>query len=511
VDLRISVCYDLANTTEVIVALGEWCMNRFDILSRRILPFALLYFVVLFPFAYVSAPIQADDAWIGQQVNSLLDTGEIRSGLFFDFPPLDGNIVVYHKLLVWSGAAVCSILGWGLLQLRVVNVFGAILTMVLIYSIPLPSNGRRYTAAAIVVLIFTPLFWNMQLIFRPETLIMLFGYGSFLSLMYARHRGSVLLCGLSGALSGLAGLAHPIGLAFCAAGCVVLLSERRVACAFVCLAAGLIVFAPYVSGWFTDRELFMDQLMKNDMMLARPFDNWWQPLLNIVEEHQRLFRKAEVIGVSTLLILSLIRMRRADWRANRPLLLYTGTVMLLIAVPPFPKMTQYMLPEIPLIALIVAKAWSNQPDIDSGWRKGLSRLTMVWTALFMIYGAGAFAYAAFTKVGPQLSTNERFASGIEDKSMVLAPVDFVFPDDDRLKIVSYYGAKRAVAGERDSYKLEDYAVALGADYILLSKREFREWNIELQDITGQFSRYHLVLADKDQTQYLLEATSDNSP
>lgn len=471
---------------------------------KWLFPISLVLFAILYPFAFFHAPIQADDAWLGQQVNSLLAQGKVYSNLFKDLPPLDGEVVVYHKLLIWSGAFVCKFIGWGLFQLRVVNALCAILTLLLIYVFPLPGDSKVVRKGTITVLLFTPLFWNMQFIFRPEMLIMLLGIASFLTLMHARYRNSLLLCALSGALAGLAGLAHPLGLAFAAAAFLLLLVEGRFSGALIHLAVALLFFSPYVSGYFTDRELFMAQLLDNDMMLAKPFEQWWQPLLNLLDEHKRLFRKAEVIGLSTLFLLSLLRMSRLKWRQERPILLYLAVLIVVISIPPFPKMTQYMPPLIPFFALIAARVLLCESKPSSAWHRRLSRVHYLWVGLFVAYGAGAMFYASFVDRNSQLQTNELLASEIRDEAVVMAPVDFVFPADDRLTIISWCGATIAADSRKSPEFLDNYATSIGVDYIIASTETLNDWNLNGDSIGRDFKSYRLELALEDRDRYLLK-------
>jgi 4-amino-4-deoxy-L-arabinose transferase-like glycosyltransferase len=473
-------------------------------LIKWLFPISLVLFAVLYPFAFFHAPIYADDAWLGQQVNSLLIHGKVCSNLFKDLPPLDGEVVVYHKLLIWSGAFVCKFIGWGLYQLRVINTLCAVLTLVLIYVFPLPGDSKLIRKGTITVLLFTPLFWNMQFIFRPEMLIMLLGFASFLTLMRARDRGNLLLYAFSGALAGLAGLAHPLGLAFMAAAFLLLVVERRFLGALIHLAAALLFFFPYVSGYFTNRELFMAQLLDNPMMLAKPFEHWWQPLLNVLDEHKRLFRKAEVIGLSTLFLLSLLGMNRLEWRRERPVLLYLAVLIVIISIPPFPKMTQYMPPLIPFFALIVARVLVGESRPSGPWRRWLSGLRYLWVGIFIAYGAGAMLYASFIDRSSQLQTNELIASGTRDEAVVMAPVDFVFPADDRLTVISWCGATIAAGNQRSPEFLDNYAAGIGVDYIVASTKRLNQWGLNGDSVGRAFKSYRLELALEDQGRYLLK-------
>lgn len=457
-------------------------------------PTALALFAVLFVFAFFHAPIQADDAWLGQQVNSLIDSGEIHSSLFLDFPPLDGKIVVYHKLLVWTGGGICSILGWGLHQLRLVPVLCGLLTLLLIYFVSTRSDTLSVRKTAILILLCTPVFWNKQLLFRPDPMVMLCGFASFIILMRAREGIDLRLYILSGALAGLAGLAHPLGLAFAAAAFVLLLTERKFTQALFHLLTAVLFFLPYLSGWFSQPDLFTAQMFDNDLMLAKVPTKWWTPFLGILEEHKRLFRKPEIIGISVLLLLSLISMTREWYRRERPILIYTAVLIVVIAIPPFPKMTQYSVPLMPFFALIIARGLLTDHIKQASWKKTACKVRNVWSAILILFGVTSLVHSAFFEKDYLLDTNRRLASKMEEGAVVMAPLDFIFPNDDRFTIVSWRGINRAADDNKVPDFLEDYASKIDVEYILADSLQAEEWNLSQRQKGEAIGIYDLIYA-----------------
>ena len=68
-------------------------------------------FLSLFPFAFINRGIYIDEAWIGEQVHSLIHQGIVTTSFFRDYPPLDQTVVIYHKLLVWLGSLAALLFG----------------------------------------------------------------------------------------------------------------------------------------------------------------------------------------------------------------------------------------------------------------------------------------------------------------------------------------------------------------------------------------------------------------
>lgn len=472
---------------------------------KWIFPATLVLFAILFAIAFINAPIQADDAWLGQQVNSLIDHGEIRSSLFLDFPPLDDEIVVYHKLLIWTGAGICEVFGWGLHQLRLLPVICGLLTLVLLYRFPVQNDSKMTRKLAILLLLFTPVFWNKQLLFRPDPMVMLFGFMSFLVLMRARDTRDLRMYILSGALAGLAALAHPLGLAFAAAALILSLMDKRLLPATLHLVTAGVFFLPYLSGLFTDPELFTAQMFDNDLMLARVPSEWWTPLLSIAEEHKRLFRKPEIIGISTLFLLSLAAMGREQFRRHRAVLVYISVLIVVIAIPPFPKMTQYSVPLMPFFALVIARAFSLPRRLESvQWRSVVRRVRNAAVIILMAYGTFALVHAAFFEGDNLIETNRKLASTMRPGSLVMAPFDFVFPNDDRFTIVSWRGLDRAAGPNTNSLFLDNYADSIGVEYIVADGKMIEAWDLRRAVADRPMESYHFVLSVDDPVRYLFE-------
>jgi hypothetical protein len=454
-------------------------------------------------FAFVHREIYNDDAWIGQQVHSLLTRGYVVSDLFRDCPPLDERIVVYHKLLVWVGVAVTKLAGWGLYQLRAIPVAAGMLTMLLVYFGRIDNDSRQVRLLAVVILMFTPLVWKQMLEFRPEMLVNLCGFASFLLLWRARERGGLILVALSGALAGLAGLAHAFGMVYAVAGFAALSSEKRFKEAAVLVGFALLFFFPYASGYFTDRELFLQQTVHNNLTIMNYSFTWWQPLVNLVEEHKRWLRKPEVIGITVWFIISLFMTRKDQWRRHRFFWVYTIALALAIAVSPLPKFTRYMLPLIPFLALAIARTWDHLPSV-SGTRSAIARsASLVWIVVFYAYGIGSLSSGAFLQRGHQVETNRIMSEQMNRGAVVIAPFDFVFEEIDHFDIRCWWGAERGTGKPKTVALLEDYAVGLGAEYLIFDPLEFRQWNITPTDLERQFKKYRPLLLLPDRERYLL--------
>ncbi len=471
---------------------------------RKWAPFAIGLLAILALFlAFFSREIHNDEAWIGQHVWSLAQHGSVESELFRDCPPLDREIVVYHKLLVWSGLVVTKLVGWGLFQLRGISFVAGLLTMILVFWHLQKGHNRQLGWRVIGILTFTPVFWLQMLEFRPEALLLLLGISSFLVIKAGLQGRNLLWFAIGGLFAGLAGLTHAFGFVFVIAGFGALLIERKWSPALTVLAFGLIGFSPYLSGYFTNRELFIEQTIHNPLMTTSMSFEWWQPFVNLLTEHKRILRKPEVIGLTVWFILSLPLMNSDFWRKNRFALIYLIVTAVVIAASPLPKFTRYMIPMVPLMAIIVGRISVNLTELALGWRRYAATVFRVWASVFFMYGAFALAQAALTQSQNLIDANEELASHMQAGTLVMSPFDFVFMQQGKFVIQSWWGADRAAGEQKSISFLENYADSLGVEYLIIDPVIMHAWRVDERQLGSAFSRYQLLHSLPESRRYLL--------
>lgn len=458
-------------------------------------------FVLLYPFSLRNGSIETDEAWLGQQVQALANTGAVSSDLFRDVPPLDGPIVVYHKLLIWAGAGISWLGGFGIIQLRLISTCAGLLTALLLLFGRIDHDSRRIRWLAVAILLFTPLFDSYLRMFRPEMPMAALGFGSFL-LLCRTDKGTLPSSAGAGALAGLAGLTHAFGLAFVVAGIVFLLIMRRWRDTVCFAVAAVLVFSPYISGWFTDHELFQRQLFTNAFTDARLSLEWWQPINNLLHEHTRLFRKPEVIGLSVATLLALLLLTRQQWRRDRHFLIYTATLLALGGMAPLPKITRYMLPLTPFFALIVARAWHDAARAE-GYRRVVRHVLSGWLVLFFAYGIHTLGVAAFGATTRQTDTNRALAAEIEPGAVVMAPFDFVFHGPSPLVVQSWWGCEKTAHELPTVPFVEQYALGVDVRYIILDSLRMEKLRLTPEQIPAAFRSYQPLLLLPDQQRFLL--------
>ncbi len=462
------------------------------------------FFLVAIGSAFTRRPIHNDEAWIGQQVWSLVNQGIIISELFLDSPPLNQEIVVYHKQLVWIGVAVSKLGGWGLYQLRAISLVSGLFLLLLIACADSVGDNGRHRLLAATILALTPVFWLQMLEFRPEALLLFFGTASFFLLKASIERSMLVLALLSGILAGAAGLCHAFGFAYVIAGTLTALSYRRYSEAAMLAIFGTVAFAPYLSGYLTNKELFLQQLFQNPLMTTSFEYHWWSPLLNLIDEHKRILRKPEVIGITVLFVLALISTNRDILRRFRFTLVYCFVLFVVIGASPLPKFTRYMVPLVPMMAVFVSAVILHSVANPTTRQKFATMALGVWFVIFGVYGVYALTAESLQPPNRQIHTNQVLAAEMEIGSTAIVPFDFVYMQQGRFKIRNDWGANRAAGPEKTSAFLEQYAVERQVRYLILDPVMMAEWKISPSALESAFSRYQLKLALPANNRYLFE-------
>jgi len=477
----------------------------FSAWQKALFWFLLVVFVLAFPFALINREIYIDEAWIGEQTKVLLEHGTIVTNLFRDYAPLNQQIVIYHKLLVWLGAASLSLFGWGLYPLRLVSALAGLITLAVFYFHWRKTESQRLVAIGVMLLLWTPVYWEMMRVYRPEMLVTCLGLGSYVVLHQARAREKMWLIVVAGLLSGLSGSAHPAGMAFAAAGFVALLFEHRNRYAVIFLIAAMVGFFPYVSAFVTNNDLAMRQIFHNDWLTPLVRFHWWSPITNLLEEHKRIFRQPMVIGISVMFFLSLLLSRRDDFRRHKFFWLYLATLFVFGAMAPYPKYSRYMLPLVPFLVISCARAVDRLIIERQHISRTLRTVFSAWVVVFIVYGGIALGQAALIdrQAPKEISTHRTFAAQMVKGSLVMAPPRFIFPEIDSFTVQAYWGAHLAAGDNRTYRTLEDYAAKMGARYLFIDSEAIRDWHLDMSDDGRKFERYHLLITFPERTSYLL--------
>ena len=465
--------------------------------SNKILYAFVAIVVLLFAYSLYHRIPNIDDAWIGEQVYHLDKDGVVRNVLMKNYNDNQNRLLAYHKAFVYSGLAAVSLFGFGLWTLKFVSLFYLFVFFAIFYYylVKLKRTLRPPQFILIAALILVePHIFEYAFVFRPELMLMVTGFLSFVLLersFESKSKKSLLVL-FSAALAGLSAMIHLNGTVFVVAGGLILLFRKE----FKNLILFIIVSLVFVYLYFLhlnsldEVSLWLQQLMtydsgKSDMGFR--FSTIIYFLLKPLEEHLRYFHSPKEIALS-LLFLSALFLGFKNLRKKLPLLL-TYTLILVIAlgfISPG-KTPKYLIPLIPffsvMLTVFVMDIWKVGTDNTIEIPKsGKSVFVVIVIFLFVAISFFYDATLSMQKFTPQQhrTISEQFVKKPLKETSILAPMVFIFEEISEYKeivgLISFN--ERAKTNPRISSP-EFFSICKneGIDYILINDHYIQKFNL----------------------------------
>jgi hypothetical protein len=404
-------------------------------------------------------PVNVDEPWIGEWAWFLGSEGVVRSELFDGYHSYEQEVLVYHRLVTWAGAGVTQAFGFGLPQLRAISVS---CSLILLGLLCLPSRGVGASAGPAAILLLMPVFFRFARIYRPEAMLALLGWICWMAADLGVRRRSIAAAAASGAAAGLALLTHLDGAAFAAAGLATFASRRMWPAAAAFGLAAAAVAAPSALHVLQEQSLFESQF-SGALVATKTSFGPLTPLLNILTEHERLFREPGIILVTLCTGWALVSGGLAGRRAACPwFYTFAGCAALSLAAISSSKAVKYGIPILPFAA---SEIWlALEAGGRPAWRTAATR---VLTAMLVCWGiAGAVRVTLEPREHPEIE-NAAAGSMIPDGAACVAPIGFVFDEIGRVTIHSLYLARMEGVGTLDSEGLATFARSRGAGYAVI--------------------------------------------
>lgn len=461
--------------------------------------------------------IDVDEGWLGQQVLTRAETGEVRTPLFRDVPPLDRQIVLYHSVFIEISAAWTSLVGWGLMQLRLLSFLAGLALLAILWL--LSKRGEESGRGLVLLLACsTPALLNGMVIFRPELFGTALGMTGFLLLTNGMEseKGKHWYLLLAGLFAGLATAAHPICSSFPVATLVTCWygsnKKKRLQTLLLATTGCLIGFSPWGIGFVREPDLFLQQALHNPLFPTGEHVTLWSLLRSPFEDHKRWFRNAEVIGFSVLLLLTMLSLllRRTGQPIEpdfRRLMIFLIASIAWLAILPVPKLSRYLLPVIPLAILVIShqlRTSSTTAITTHTWLGRIKQAQAVWLLVMIAYACFWTGANGIASNHRQVEANNRLGMQLPDDAAVMAPIDFVFEQAGRLSILSSKGAElRHPKPDRTPAQLEDEALINGCSYMILSDETIRIWHLQPSSANFGFASFQLLDSVPDQHRWML--------
>lgn len=406
-------------------------------------------------------PLDVDEPWIAEWAWFQAREGTVRSELFRGYENCEEEVVVYHRLIAWAGTAVIRVAGFGLGRLRAISLFCSLALAVLMC---LPSRGGRPSAGPAAVLFLMPAFFRFARIYRPEAMLALLGWACWMAVDMSVRRRSIAAAAAGGALSGLCVLSHLDGAAFAAAGAVTLAWRRKWLHAGAFAACSLLVLTPAIVHAASRAGLFAAQFT-GELAASKTTFGPATPLLNLLSEHERLFREPGMILITLSTASAAVI---GGWRRRREecpwFYEFAGTAAVALAALSAAKGVKYGIPIMPFAASEIWLAARGLNRETSGWRRWA-----VATPAAMLAAFGLLSAARETLLPRERLQPDNAAAGdmIPAGASCAAPFGFVFDEIEERTIHALYLARLESGGTLDSDGLARFVRARSTEYAVI--------------------------------------------
>ena len=333
--------------------------------NKRTILFILLLGCIAFIVSMWHRYAYIDDCFFGEQAYWLAKEGIVRTKTIQAGLGWEERLFVYHKLNIWIGAIIINLFGWSIYYLKTLTLLIYISFFFLLKKY-LQVDRERFpetTFLLVSLLIFVnPLTFIYGFTYRPEIMVMVAGFVSFIALEKVRINNSRpnLWSIIAGIAAGVAFLTHLNGIIFAVSGFFYLIIYRKYKLLIPFMISGGIMMSFYfidllpsgnLAGFLAQISNWPDAVSGNYHSKANFFTNI---LIKLSTEHQRFFWGDKVIAFSMLFFISFILAFRYLKETHKPLLLYTGMLILFLNLLGSQIAERYLLYYYPMMALIIA-------------------------------------------------------------------------------------------------------------------------------------------------------------
>ena len=451
---------------------------------KKAMLFVLLLGCIAFIVSMWHRYAYIDDCFFGEQAYWLAKEGVVRTKTIQAGLGWEERLFVYHKLNIWIGALIIKLFGWSIYYLKTLTLL-IYISFFFLFKRYLSIDRARFpepTYLLVSLLIFVnPLTIIYGFTYRPEILVMVSGFASFIALEKVRNIDSRPFAWsiMAGVAAGIAFLTHLNGIIFAVSGFFYLIISRKYKLLIPYTLSTGIVMSFY----------FIDLLPSGNLarFLAQ-INNWpdevsgnyhsktnflTNVLLKLSTEHQRFFWGDKVFAFSTLFFLCIILAFKYLKENHKQLLLYTGMLILFLNLFGSQIAERYLLYYFPMMALIIALS-----ILDFIKKKQFIRLTIVSAVLLIQIGITSKYWLSIMKENSDIvAVNKQLNDFIPAESTrILAPYSFIFNEISN-KLLTYHTLeyfefvqKKKLTGTEALAR----CAQLGIDHIIVDHYPFRD-------------------------------------
>ncbi|PKP54273.1 MAG: hypothetical protein CVT92_00530 [Bacteroidetes bacterium HGW-Bacteroidetes-1] len=477
------------------ISSQKFINHYFSVLfSSNSLLIVIIIAIVGFVLTLKNRYIYIDDAWFGEQAYWLAKDGVVKVESLKGFFGWDERLMVYHKLNIFLGAGIIKLFGWSVNYFRIATLIIFLLFFVILRRYK-QLNANKFDNNDFLLWVFylvvNPIIISLAFTYRPEILVMLFGFFSWINLDKSAEKTKNFDYLFSGIFAGLAFLTHMNGLIFPVAGAILLLINRNYKSFFVfSAAAGITSLLYFYDLWQAGRfELFLFQMnnwpdpVGGNWLSKGPLGFLWNVVVKLSMEHQRFFWSTKVWMVSVFFLLSLIPFFKQLIAERKPLLIYTFILIVSLNVLGSQIAERFLIYFLPYMALI----------FSFGIKKLLQQDRFFIKLLFCIAFMLQIGFSA-AMVVQIVQKNQDFVALHADallqikaqNEIVLADYPFVFNGIQTNRMVTFKLFEYLEVTEKMKFNTQTFAeraYSLGIAYIIFPARKDR---IENNDYSSLF-------------------------
>jgi len=425
-------------------------------------------------FAYI------DDCFFGEQAYWLAKTGIVHTKSIQVGLGWDERLFVYHKLNIWFGALIIQTFGWSIYYFKMFTLL-VYLSFFFVLKRYLKLHQNQYPPESfliVCVLVFAnPLMFIYGFTYRPEILVMFFGFISFMAIENVRTGISkpTYWAILAGIASGLAFLTHLNGIIFGVSSFFYLVIYRKYKELPGFVIAALIIASVYFIDLLPagNLERFLIQLRNwpdavsgNYLSGKSLFESVF---LKLVSEHTRFFWSDRVLAFSCLFFVSVILSFKHIIANYKPLLIYTAMLIIFLNLLGSQIAERYLIYYLPMMALIITISISHLlKQKRYNWLALSSFILLLQFGLVLKHWSSIMKEnSGFTAIHQEIGS---LLPGSHPK--VLAPYPYIFNEISKASILTYHSLEYFEVIQNKKLSGSDALIRckeLGIDYIIVAK------------------------------------------
>lgn len=275
----------------------------------------LLFTAVLLLASTYHRRIHLDDAWLGEQAYFLSSQGVVKSELFSGVLNYKNEVLVYHKFFIILGAAVVSLFGFGVAQLKSISLFFIVAFGFVFWrsSTKLWNFNRSQKLIFLSLLLTFHLVFEQSYMFRPEIMLLFLGYIIFYQLSEFLKTSETKHLIFANLATGIAIFTHLNGLMYLFATVVVLWfsGKRKAAMASPFLAAPISLLYIYNINTLAELHAYKNELLMDPGLFVYKSHSsaWWTLPMRLIDEQKRFLSHPFNTLFTALTLFSVWRLR----------------------------------------------------------------------------------------------------------------------------------------------------------------------------------------------------------